>query len=300
MTSQSSMNISINNWNNYCDDKCAYSFKYTTSSTCTVKSYGSYLYLNYDSGSQPPVTFNGNTYNVDNIEIYSPSLHLFNGVKQDGEVIITHKQTSIGGPLIVCIPLSSSNTQSTEATQIITDIINGSSQLKNGDSINIKLNDYNLNNIVPLSPFYYYEESNGNNIIVYGLKQAISINASVILTLQTIITPFADTKYPAVDYYYFNKYGPSMGDLGDGQIYIDCQPTGNSEDTTQVEYSKSAINNDLGSILNSKVTIFIISVFIIIVLLIIIYKLLLYLTGTPVKKAANAAISAAKGAFKKQ
>ena len=33
---------------------------------------------------------------------------------------------------------------------------------------------------------------------------------------------------------------------------------------------------------------------------IIIYKLLLYLTGTPVKKAANAAISAAKGAFKKQ
>lgn len=292
MTTQNPMDISPNKWDNYCDEKCAYSFKYKTSSNCTTTNYGSYLHLNYDASNPPPVIFNVNSYNVDNIEIYSPSLHLFNGNKADGEVIITHTPVSIGKPLIVCIPLNSMNVNSSTATQIITDIINESTQLTvNGDAINIKLNDYNLSSIVPQTPFYYYEDSNGNNVIVYGLKNSISINKSVIDTLQKTITPVTDVKYPSVEFFQYNKFGPSAYGGGGDEIYIDCQPTGNTEETTEVEYSKSPTSNDLGSSVNTQIIIFIIAALVFVMLIIIIHKIMVYFsTGTPKSSLKGGAI----------
>jgi carbonic anhydrase len=293
MTTQKPMDISPNKWDNYCDEKCAYSFKYKTSSTCTVKNYGSYLHLNYDPSVPPPVTFNANSYNVDNIEIYSPSLHLFNGNKADGELIITHMPVSIGKPLMVCIPLNSMNVNSSAATQIVTDIINGSTQLAaNGDAINLKLNDYNLSSIVPQTPFYYYKNTDDeNNIIVYGIKNSISINKSVIDTLQKIITPVTDIKYPTVELFEYNKFGPSMGGSGGDEIYIDCQPTGNSEETTEVEYSKSPTNNDLGSFFNSQVFIFIIAALIFVMLIVIIHKIMVYFSTSSPKSSLRGGAS---------
>jgi carbonic anhydrase len=295
MTSQSPMNISKSHWDNYCDEKCAYSFDYKTSSNCNVNNYGSYLQLSYDSSNPPPVTFNTYTYYVEKIEIYSPSIHLFNGVQVDGELIITHSPTSMGAPLMVCIPLSSAKMQTTASTQIITDIINGSTQLKpnSGEAASVKLNDYNLNSIVPRSPFYYYEDNNGNNIVVYGLQDAISISSVTINTLKTMITATTDIKYPTVDYYYLNKNGPTVGGgNGDGQIYIDCQPTGNSEDTTAVEYSKPAIVNNLGNFFNSQIAVFLVAAFIFVVLIILIHKLFVYLSGDTARSAAKSARNA--------
>jgi hypothetical protein len=33
---------------------------------------------------------------------------------------------------------------------------------------------------------------------------------------------------------FYNEKGPSMGSAGGGEIYIDCQPVGSSEDTTDI------------------------------------------------------------------
>jgi hypothetical protein len=277
------MNISMNRLDNYCDEKCAYSFNYQISNICNATNYGSYLYLNYfDSGTVSPVTFNANTYKVENIEIYSPSLHYFNNQTIDGEVIITHIPTSIGKPLIVCIPISVTGRQATTATQIIEDIINAAvgKPLKQGDpTMTIKLNNYSLNSIVPVTPFFFYTDTNDYNIVVYGLSNAISVNQSVIAGLQTIITGVSDIKYPSVQYLEYNKTGPSMGLNGESQIYIDCQPTGNSEETEQVTYSKNATNNDMGSVLNSPVVIFIVAALIFVFLIIMIHNFLVYLTS---------------------
>jgi hypothetical protein len=185
--------------------------------------------------------------------------------------------------------------QTTASTQIITDIINGSTQLKpnSGEAVSVKLNDYNLNSIVPTSPFYYYEDDNGNNIVVYGLQDAISISSVTTNTLKTLITATTDIKYPAVDYYYLNKNGPTVGGgNGDGQIYIDCQPTGNSEDTTAVEYSKPAIVNNLGNFFNSQIAVFLVAAFIFVVLIILIHKLFVYLSGDTARSAAKSARNA--------
>jgi len=276
------MNISMNRMDNYCDEKCAYSFNYQTSNICTATNYGSYIHLNYiDSGTQPPVKFNSNTYTVDNIEIYSPSLHNFNGQTVDGEIIITHFANNIGNPLIVCIPFVASGRPANEGTQIITDIINTTSShpLKQGSpSINIKLNNYTLNSIVPTTSFFYYNNTNNYNIIVYGLDNAISVNPSVITSLQKMITPVSSVQYPNVEYLEFNKYGPSKEETtGDGQIYIDCQPTGNSTETEAVTYNKSPTTYDTGSIFQSPIFMYIVLALICVVILIIINKLLVYI-----------------------
>jgi hypothetical protein len=184
------------------------------------------------------------------------------------------------------------NVNSSAATQIVTDIINETTQLAaNGDAINIKLNDYNLNSIVPQTPYYYYEDSNGNNVIVYGLKTSISINKSVIDTLQKTIIPVTDVKYPSVEFFQYNKFGPSMGGSGGDEIYIDCQPTGNTEETTEVEYSKSPTNNDLGSFFNSQVFIFIIAALIFVMLIVIIHKIMVYLSTSSPKSSLRGGAS---------
>jgi hypothetical protein len=272
MTTSSAMNISTNGYDNFCDEKCAYSFKYQVSNTCTITNYGSYLYLNYiDSGTVPPVIFNLNKYNVENIEIYSPSLHNFNGQIVEGEIIITHTPVSTGSRLIVCIPISVNGNTTNTATQIITDIITGAytyplKYTNPPTSMPLKLNDYTLNSIVPFKPFYFYTGNNNDNIIVYSLENAISVNQSVIDGLQTIISPLDDVKYPKVDYFYMNKYGPSNNDNSE-EIYIDCKPTGNSRESEEVEFSKSASKNDLGSLLNSDTLFYIISIIVFIAII---------------------------------
>jgi hypothetical protein len=141
---------------------------------------------------------------------------------------------------------------------------------------------------VPTSPFYYYEDDNGNNIVVYGLQDAISISSVTISTLKTLIIAPTDIKYPKVDYYYLNKNGPMVGGgSGDGQIYIDCQPTGNTEDTTAVEYSKPAIVNNLGNFFNSQIAVFLVAAFIFIVLIILIHKFFAYLSGDTARGATR-------------
>jgi len=152
-------------------------------------------------------------------------------------------------------------------------------ELKKGDKpSDIKsLTNYDLNRVVPKSPFYFYYDVTGDNIIVYGLQDAISIDSSTLEKLKKMITEETIVEYPTVDYYYYNKYGPTVGGgSGDGEIYIDCQPTGNSEDTTEVEYAKPPINNDLGSFFNSKVLTIIIAALVFVMLIVLIHRVLVY------------------------
>ena len=284
------MNIAMNNMDNYCDEKCGYSFQYLTSNICTATNYGTYLHLNYlNAGTTAPVNFNSNAYNVDNIEIYCPSLHEFNGGKTDAEMIITHMPTSVGQPLIVCIPLSAAGKQSNTATQIVSDIINTAvmQPLKEGDpAMAIKLNDYSLNKIIPLQPFYFYNDSNNYNIIVFGIENAISVNPSVISGLQTLIQGVTDVKYPSVEFLEYNKYGPTIGNGSDnGEIYINCQPTGNSEEEIPVTYDKQEMNNDLGSLFSNPTFILIISSLIFVCIIFAINKLLVFLVSKDTPKS---------------
>lgn len=247
MSNNSSINISPKNIAGKCDLKCAYQFKYPVS-TLTAKNNEVMITLTYENNSNPAVVFNENKYNVSNIYIYSPSLHYFNNNKTIGEVIIEHYPVSGGENLYVSIPLIQSGDVNS-GSKLISDVIISvarSAPAKN-DYVNINIQDFTLQNIVPKSPFYNYTGS-GNmpgQFIVYGLNNAIPITKSTAEVLGKILNPY--DLILTGDKLFFNSKGPNTS-LKDQGIYISCKPTGTSSETTEVEMQKSSNTFEFGSL----------------------------------------------------
>lgn len=266
--SNQNINISSSNISGSCDYKCSYSFKYTESSS-TAKNTGVSINLTYDSTSTGNVVFNSQKYTTSVITITSPSIHYFNGATMDGEIIITHNPVSTGNILEVCIPLTTSGDALT-SSGIIQEIIqkvaaNAPSQ---GETTNLNIPNFNLQDIVPRNPYFYYSNNN-TDWIVFGALEAIPLGSSTISTLQQIIKPFP-IPTPGTELFY-NSKGPTSGiQMGDG-IYISCQPTGSSEEETAVTYDKQSTSFDFSNISQSPVFQMIILILIGILLFVIIF-----------------------------
>ena len=248
--SNQNINISSKNVVGKCDLKCSYAFKYSESNS-TAKNNGVAIGLTYDSRSIPPVFYNNEKYQVSNIMITSPSIHIFNGSSMPGEIIIEHVPIKGGNQLNVCIPFSSSSESST-ASNILTDIINkvATNAPSQGNSTNLNMSNFTLQNIVPRKPFFAYSNKS-NDYIVFGSMDAIPLSSSTIGTLQKIIKPFP-LPTPGGDLFY-NPKGPVSGlQIGDG-IYISCQPTGSSQEETAVTYDTTTSSVDFSNIYDSPI-----------------------------------------------
>jgi carbonic anhydrase len=287
------MNISPDIISGDCKLKCAYSFNYPISN-CVATNKKYYISLTYDTTSIPAVKFNNDNYNVSKIHIFSPSIHLFNGSKLDGEFIIEHTPLAGGSNLFVCIPIISDGSSSTDLQNIISTVSNQAPA--QGESTNINLSNFTLNSIVPMKSFYSYSVGNKAHFIVYDRKNAISINSESMKTLQSLITStndessvinsiFLTTTDPTTGQpilVSINTDGPRNEDtIGDGQIYIDCRPTGNSEESTDITYVKPAITMDftINSIMQNPVLLFIVSSIFAILFLYIMYYAITYLSN---------------------
>jgi len=250
MSSQN-IDISLKNVVGKCDLKCSYAFKYSESNT-TAKNNGVMISLTYDNRSIPPVTYNNEKYQVSNIMIVSPSIHNFNGTTMPGEIIIEHVPIKGGNNLQVCIPFSSSSESST-ATDILTGIIKkvATNAPRQGDSTNLNISNFNLQNIIPKKPFFVYS-NNTNDYIVFGSIDAIPLSSSTLDTLKKIIKPFS-LSTPGKNLYY-NSSGPITGlQIGKDGIYISCQPTGSSVEETPVTYDINSTSIDFSNILDSPI-----------------------------------------------
>ena len=108
---------------------------------------------------------------VKNFRLYQPSLHLFNGLKADAEVIIEHK--GVGRTILVCVPVTTSNTTSISSRFFHQFMPVIPTERNSKQSINV--NKWSLNAVVPDAPFYFYigplpyPPCDGkNSIIVFG------------------------------------------------------------------------------------------------------------------------------------
>ena len=187
--SNQKMNISPKNVAGKCDLKCSYSFKYSES-TSTAKNNGVVINLTYESRSVHSVVYNNSKYNVSTIMIVSPSLHSFNDKVMPGEIIIEHVPVSGGNNLNVCVPFIAS-TDSSKGSSVITDIITkvASNAPSEGDTTNLNIQNFNLQNIVPRKPFFAYSVGS-TDYIVSGELEAIPLSSCTITLLQKIIKPF--------------------------------------------------------------------------------------------------------------
>lgn len=250
-TQNQNINITTSNIQGNCNQKCSYSFRYPESASVATNN-GTMISLTYDQNTTSPVVYNGQKYNVGTIMIVSPSIHTFDSSGMIGEILIEHIPVKGGNTLNVCIPFTNSG-DTTTASQIITDIITkvATNAPAEGDTTNLNMSDFNLQNIIPKKPFYLY--SNGSNdYIVFGSLQAIPLTSSTTATLQQIIQPY-NLATPGTELFY-NSHGPSSGiSIGDG-IYISCQPTGSSTEETPVEYDKNSTTAvDITNIFKSPV-----------------------------------------------
>lgn len=273
--STQNIDISPQNVSGRCDLKCAYNFKYNESNS-TATNLGVGISLTYDNSSVPPVLFNNQKYNVSRILITCPSMHTFNGSQAAAEIVIEHTPV-VGGPqLNVAIPLTSSS-ESSNASNLITQIIQsvGTNAPSNGNSTNLNISGFTLQDIVPSKPFFSYTDSANNEWIVFGILFAIPLSSSTLNTLSQIIQPFP---LPMLgNSLFLNSSGPnSSGTVGDG-IYISCKPTGSSEEETAVEYSKNTPSYDFSNMMNSPIVMIILQVIIGCIIFIIVFIGLSYI-----------------------
>ena len=277
-SSNSPIDISSSKSSGKCDLKCDYKFTYKNSS-CVGKNMGDYISLSYDNASSSSVTFNLISYIVKEVRVYHPSLHSFNGNKLDAEMVVVHTSNTGEPSLLVCIPIRITNSSSASAT-FFTNIISSmsSNAPSEGDSTTIKINNYNLNLIVPKKPFYSYTGTEPYqpcyekvNYIVYdGSDGYLDIHEKVYNNLIKIVKKNYYTVKEGVKFFY-NSKGPNPAS-SDG-IYIDCQPVGQSEDTVNiVNDSSNKYSNDYSfdELKNNDIFKFLIAI---IIFLIIIYFL---------------------------
>jgi len=231
----------VNNNASNCELKCNYSFNYPITNVLTVANRGEYLSMRVEKNDNSPVTYNADNYEVQDIRIFKPSLHTYGGSKADAEMIISHNNTSGGQNLLVCVPIivgaSSADTASL-FDAILSDVA------KNANSVGkytvVNSSTFSLNKFIPMKPFYSYNGSlpyspcNGsNNYVVFSKEESnVYMSPSAFATLNKIIytnkysTQSANNKNGL----FYNQNGPSSlaGAGKDGDIYIECLPTGAS------------------------------------------------------------------------
>jgi hypothetical protein len=283
--------ISSNNISGKCDLKCSYTFKYPETNL-TAKNNGSLISLTSDNSTGTPVTYNTEKYTVSNILIVCPSIHDFNnGQPAAAEIIIEHSSSTGGGPqLFVGIPITESS-ESSDASNYITQIIESvsSSAPASGETTNINISDFSLDKIVPKKPFFsYVTPGTLDNWIVFPLINAIPLSSSTLSTLSQVIQPFPLPTPASSNELFFNSGGPgSAGSLESEGIYISCQPTGSSEDETPVSYNKNSTSFDLATIFNSPIALMIFQIFMGCIIFITIFLILNYgfnsLTNTNIR-----------------
>ena len=247
---QNTMNITQRSVYGKCNLKCSFSSKYEVSNSSATNN-DIYVSVTYDKQSMPPVLFNYQKYNVSSVKIYSPSLHSYDGAKVPAEIIIEHQPVTSGSVLNVCIPILQSSDNS-KAGQVVSQIIEkvAANAPSKGNTTKLNLSGFTLQNIIPNKPYFNYTNQEGVNHILFSKLDAIPVNQNLLTSLSKIIKPYQLT-IPETKLF-FNSDGPNTkNDLAKQGIYISCNPTGNSEETTNITNEK--INTfDVSSLFNNK------------------------------------------------
>jgi carbonic anhydrase len=234
--------------NNICKLKCSYQFKYAPTNL-QILNQGSYLVLKMDEVNFPPVVYNDQNYSVKEARLYQPSIHTYgsNSDQADAELIIVHTNTTSTQSLLVCIPIIASSSTTEECATLFDFIIAETKRTapNSGNQTIYNNPTFSLSKFVPLKPYYSYtgtlpwSPQNGSyDYVVFDIENAITMSTSAFQMLsggskngvsitsglieEHRIVTLSETANP--DGLFYNPSGPVPPNQG--EIYIDCQPTG--------------------------------------------------------------------------
>lgn len=239
-TAVSRMRIKRGNETSECSLRCSYKPIYTTTRVDGRNNIGN---LEYSfGGEQSGTIYNGKAYTAMSMLLFRPGLHIFDDdtVSVSAELVINH--TSDGGEVLnVCIPVEGGGTDTT----ILGNLINDTLVLPQDsvDPTRIDIKEFTLSTLIPQDSFYSYlgknifQSCNNDtvNFIVFHKDAAIKISTSIMTNVSNdITTVFADSAIRDVNYY-FNAMGTTNeAFISTDDLYIDCRPTGSSDETTTV------------------------------------------------------------------
>ena len=188
---------------------------------------GDYLQIN-TSKSGNNVQFNNAVYNLQEVRIYQPSLHTFNGGRAHAEIMIHH--VGGGNNLLVCIPIKTANGAS-KSVDFFNSFIPYIPQ-RDGQSATVNVSNWSLNNVIPKGPYYFYRGTlpyppctGVYNIIVFDIAVGAQMSTSDFEKLSSLIQANSITIKSAPEGgLFYNSSGTIIGESEGDDIYIDCQP----------------------------------------------------------------------------
>ena len=246
-SSTAPINIAKDEIDDDCYLKCFYKYNYPASPATSITNNGNYLSLSYD---KVKVNYNNNELITGDIRLYTPSLHTFDGISADAEMVISHMDAGIS--LLVCIPIVISKEKS-DATTKLADIIDVAMKKtpNAGEKSVAQINNFTLNSFIPKKKGFYsykatlpYAPCNGSHqYIVFTPKDSVVyMSETTIGKLKKMIVAHDSTIKPQGEVF-FNKHGAiyvgENVDPTDDDIYIDCHPTGSSGSETVLEPAAS-------------------------------------------------------------
>ena len=214
-----------------------------------------------------PVKYNSTAYSVIEIRIYHPSIHKFNGVNTEGELVIVHgkcepNETSGCSPsLFVCIPLVQKSSFNSTISTIIQEGFQQAPGKNEHGTVNTLPRPFNINNILPRSnvkgetvPFYSYRGTSpldckvrNTDIILYNKTHALGISKGAVNALKKVknsIITYNENRSP-MDVFVNTAGAISSITTSSNDIYIDCQPT-DSEGNLLVSADENYLQNTSG------------------------------------------------------
>lgn len=252
VSSTAPINISSKDYSDDCSLKCLFKYNYPRIPATTITNEGNYLSISYDKVT---ISYNNTPLLVQGIRLYTPSLHTYNGVHADAEIVISHMDMGIS--LLVCIPVVISSNK-TDASKSLDYLINqAASKTPNaGEKSVVPTKNFTLNSFIPKkAPLYSYSATlpyapcNGDHQYVVFMPEntPVFISSNTMATLKKIIVEHDSSIKPKIDYYYNKQgaiYANADSDDGDDDIYIDCQPTG--ADGEPINVPNSSKKQDTG------------------------------------------------------
>lgn len=214
------------NTNSICNLNCSYTFKYPPTNL-QIYNWGNIIIMKTDASSMPPVIYNSQNYDVTKVYLIHPSFHTYAGQKADAELIIEHSNTANNKTLLVCVPIMQSSSSTAESVTYF-DLIVGEIQRtapSAGKTTHYNNPTLSLAKFVPLKPYYSYSADAIRDVIAFGKEDAIAMSPSAFIALTVVTTNFDVSPQPnPTTGVFYNAKGPVQPNSG--EIYIDCQPTG--------------------------------------------------------------------------
>jgi len=224
---------------NRCNLKCNLWYNYGDSS-CLIQNNKDKITVSYDGKSD--VMFNSVPYTPTKISIYMPSIHTYDNEYAEGEIVIDHSGGQNG--LCICIPITLSDTSSTtKGTTLLEELVKNT--LTTSETISLNLQDFNINYLIPKTSYFSYagtsfsgnsnagytcDSTTNTQYVVFHKKHgSVALDAKNIEDLGKLINNAYVPLYEGESF--FNEKGTTANGFGgEGQIYIDCQPTGEDEE----------------------------------------------------------------------